>query len=139
MGCLVNGVGRPRLRPGEVGDPWVVEVIDKETGTVTGYQARVRVRDRDGRVRQVTATRRTKGAARRALNSRLAQRSDPGAVGVVGGMSVAQLGEYWMKRAAKGKLRHRRKDKAGAVRSRHRRSLPTEALLTTRSFRRSAG
>jgi integrase len=89
---------RHRLRPGERGDVWVTDVIDRETGEVLGHQARVRVRDRDGRVRQVSARAATKGAARRALDRKLELRSDPGSVGVVRGMTVKDLGEYWMKR-----------------------------------------
>jgi len=94
----MSGSRRHRLRPGESGDPWIVEVVDRETGEVRGYQASVRVRDRDGRVRQVSASGSTKGAARRALDRRLGLRSDPGAVGVVRGMTVKDLGEYWIGR-----------------------------------------
>lgn len=94
----MSSARRHRLRPGEHGDPWVVPVIDSQTGEVVAQQARVRVRDRDGRVRQVSARAATKGGARRALDRKLALRSDPGAIGVVRGMTVKDLGEYWLKR-----------------------------------------
>lgn len=94
----MSGTRRHRLRPGEMGDPWIVDIKDPETGEVTGHQARVRVRDRDGVVRQVSAQARTKGAARRALDRRLGLRSDPGAVGVLRGMTVRELGDYWIAR-----------------------------------------
>jgi integrase len=87
--------GRPRLALGEQG----------EIGYKTTRQqvvARVVIRDTDGRRRDVTATAATKGAAKRALERRLAQRRPAARVGVLPTMSVRELGQYWLDRRAGG-------------------------------------
>lgn len=60
------------------------------------WQARARLRDRDGRVREVSATADSKGAARRALVRRLAARRDPGTSGVTADMTVDTLASFWL-------------------------------------------
>ena len=58
------------------------------------WQARARVRD--GRVREVSATADSKGAARRALVRRLGARRDPGTTGVTTEMTVETLASFWL-------------------------------------------
>ncbi|WP_159081505.1 tyrosine-type recombinase/integrase [Nocardioides sediminis] len=60
------------------------------------WQARARVRDRDGRVREVSATADSKGAARRALVRRLEVRRDPVTAGVTADMTVETLASFWL-------------------------------------------
>jgi len=80
---------RPRLEPGSHGEPWVV-------GTTSGFRAVVRVRDRDGRVREVTASATTKGAALRNLRSKLESRRAPNSYGVRSDMTMSELGVFWL-------------------------------------------
>lgn len=97
--------GRPRLAPGEHGEPWV------ERAGQTKYAARVRVRGRDGRIREVSARATTKGAALRELNRRLEQRqsaTNTVSLGVVATMTVADLGAYWLQHRARHGLQRRR-------------------------------
>ncbi len=92
---------RPRLAPGETGEVWVQETRGGR------WQARVRVRDRDGRVREVTATGDSKSAARRALTRRLSTRSQPTTTGVTAEMSIEALAAFWMShRQAHGRTGH---------------------------------
>lgn len=81
-----------RLAPGEHGQPWTTQ---RPNGRM---RATVRVRGRDGRVRQLTATERTKGAALRALQRKLnAWRPEASAIGVKPAMTVDELSAYWLK------------------------------------------
>jgi integrase len=96
-------IGRPRLAPGEHGDPWIVALPNGR------YRAVVRVRDRDGRVREVTATADTKGGAKRALLRKLKGRSTTTSFGVTSNTSIEQLGGFWLEhRARTGNARSRR-------------------------------
>ena len=85
-------MSQPRLAPGEHGQPWTTK---RPNGR---WRATVRVRGRDGRVRQLTATEDTKGAALRALQRKLtAWRPETSANGVKPAMTVDELSEYWLK------------------------------------------
>lgn len=97
-GCLM---GRPRLAPGESGDAWVVLRADGR------YQARCRVRDIDGRVREVSALGATEGDAKREMQRRLDARRCPSATtGVRSEMTLDQLGGHWIRhRQRHGKAR----------------------------------
>ncbi|MEO7846161.1 MAG: site-specific integrase [Nocardioides sp.] len=83
-------MGRARLAPGETGEPWFVELADGR------IQARVRVRGRDGRLREVSAISTSKSAARRALQRRADARQGTGSVGVTPDMTLDQLAEHWL-------------------------------------------
>lgn len=77
-------MSNPRLGPGEHGQPWTTK---RPNGRI---RATVRVRGRDGRVRQLTATEDTKGAALRALQRKLnAWRPEASANGVKPAMTAA--------------------------------------------------
>lgn len=93
---------RPRLAPGEKGQPWVVE---RGPGR---FRAVVRVRDRDGRVREVTATAATKGAALRALDRKLLDRSPTAPTGVRATMTLDELAEHWLEHKRRHGLARRR-------------------------------
>lgn len=82
--------GRPGLGIGEHGEIWV-----KPNGR-GAFTARTRVRDLDGRVRDVTATDASRGAAHRALQRKLESRTPPTASGVTASMTIETLGEYWL-------------------------------------------
>ena len=70
------------------------------------WLARVQVRDVDGRVRSVRVTDRTKGAAARKLERRLADRVDPTITGVAPDMTFEVLAAFWLRhRRDHGKLR----------------------------------
>lgn len=101
-----GSVGRPRLAPGEHGEPWIQQVGPGK------YAAKARVRGRDGRVREVSARGATKGAALRALHRRLDTGQTSGAttpsLGVVPTMSVRDLGAYWLQHRARHGLQRRR-------------------------------
>jgi integrase len=91
---------RPRPNIGEHGD---VHTWQRQDGR---WQARVQVRDADGRLRQVACLGPSKGAARRALQRRLDLRRDPSVDGVHVDMTVSDLAAYWLAhRAAHGKSR----------------------------------
>lgn len=95
-------MGRPRLAPGETGQPWTIKL---ETGS---HRAVVRVRDRDGRVREVTASHATKSGALRALQRKLEDRLPPTAVGVQPSTTLSELGAIWLQhRAQTGHARRR--------------------------------
>lgn len=82
--------GRPGLAVGEHGDIWI-------RPTAAGrFQARTRVRDRDGRRRDATATGDTRGSAKRALERRLAERLPQSVVGLTSSMTVEQAAAFWM-------------------------------------------
>lgn len=83
-------IGRPPLEPGKHGE---ITVRSNDSGR---FVARVRVRDRDGTVRQVTASGATKGAARRELEKRLSKRVPPSVTGLSGSMTVAEAGAFWL-------------------------------------------
>lgn len=92
--------GRPGLEVGKHGDIWTV------ANGRGGWQARTRVRDQDGRVREVTATGQTKGAAKRALEAKLVPRTPPTAHGVTPDLTLEQLGELWLEhRARSGRVK----------------------------------
>ena len=96
-------IGRPRLAPGEHGDPWIVALPNGR------FRAVVRVRDRDGRVREVTATADTKGGAKRALLRKVEGRSTTTSFGVTANTSIEELGAFWLEhRARTGNARSRR-------------------------------
>jgi integrase/predicted DNA-binding transcriptional regulator AlpA len=96
-------IGRPRLAPGEHGDTWVVALPNGR------FRAVVRVRDRDGRVREVTATADTKGGAKRALMRKVEGRSTTTSIGVTANTSIEELGAFWLEhRARTGNARSRR-------------------------------
>ena len=70
------------------------------------WLARVQVRDIDGRVRSVRVSDRTKGAATRKLERRLADRSDPTITGVTPNMAFEVLAGIWLQhRRDHGKIR----------------------------------
>lgn len=95
-------MGRPRLAPGETGQPWTVEL------TGGGHRAVVRVRDRDGRVREVSASHTTKSGALRALQRKLESRLPPTAVGVQPSTTLSELGTIWLQhRTQTGHARRR--------------------------------
>lgn len=100
-------VGRPRLAPGEHGEPWVQRLDGGK------FVARVRVRNRDGRARELSARGTTKGAALRELNRRLEARQQTTATefGVQATMTISELGVYWLQH----RVRHGLDGKAGAV------------------------
>lgn len=91
---------RPGLAPGEHGEIWV------KPAQGNGYVARVRVRDRDGRVRDVTSSGPSKGAAKRALERRLAQRTTPTDLGIRPTMTIETAAGFWLEQ----------REKSGAVR-----------------------
>lgn len=94
---------RQRLMPGEHGDFWIADLPNGR------FRAVVRVRDRDGHVREVSATGDTKGAAKRALKRKLETRHAPTAFGLTADMTIEQLGEFWLThRAQTGHSRSRR-------------------------------
>jgi integrase len=66
------------------------------------------VRDRDGRVREVTATAATKGAALRALDRKLLDRSPTAPTGVRATMTLDELAEFWMEHKRRHGLARRR-------------------------------
>jgi len=72
----------------------------------------VRVRDRDGQVREVTASADTRGAARRALARRLDSRRDPTATGVTADMTIETLAAFWLTH----RQTHGRARQSGALR-----------------------
>jgi len=97
-------VGRPRLAPGERGEPWVQQIGPNK------FAARVRIRGRDGRIHEVSARGTTKGAALRELTRRVDQRqaTQVGApVGVVPNMTLTELGDYWLQHRARHGLERR--------------------------------
>jgi integrase len=94
---------RPRLAPGEHGDPWLVALPNGR------FRAVVRVRDRDGRAREVSATGDTKGAAKRALMRKVQTRNAPTTFGVTANMTIEDLGKFWLAhRSRTGNARSRR-------------------------------
>ncbi|WP_170219389.1 site-specific integrase [Nocardioides litoris] len=97
--------GRPRLAPGgEHGEPWTERL---KNGT---YRARVRLRDRDGKAREVTARATTKSGALRELQRRIDARQQvvTSQQGVTANMTVADLGAYWLQhRSRPGRQRSR--------------------------------
>lgn len=101
-------VGRPRLAPGEHGEPWTTQIAPGK------YVAKARVRERDGRVRELSARGATKGAALRELQRRLTDRNTntttgaSTAVGVTASMTVADLGVYWLRHRERHGLHRRR-------------------------------
>lgn len=105
-GNVGRAVGRPRLAPGEHGEPWVQVLASGK------YAAKARVRGRDGRLREVSARGATKGAALRELNRRLETGRDNGSavpsLGVVPAMTVRDLGAYWLEHRARHGLQRRR-------------------------------
>jgi hypothetical protein len=78
---------------GEAGKRWTRPVPGGEQ-----WLAAVWVRDLDGRRRLVQARRPGRRAAEQALDERLAQRRPLGFRGVEPQLTVAELGEYWMRR-----------------------------------------
>lgn len=84
-------MGQPRLGLGEQGEPWVTQRPDGR------WQARVRIRDLDGRVREVSAIGTGKQSARRALVTALERRNTRSRTLVVSGaMTMEALAVYWM-------------------------------------------
>ncbi len=77
-----------------------------------GWQARVRIRDVDGRVREATALGDTKGAAERALKRRLAARRPVVPSEIRASMTIDDLGRFWLQHREK----HGKKGKKGALR-----------------------
>lgn len=94
--------GRPGLLIGEHG-----QVTVRPNG-LGGFKARTRVRDQDGRVREVTATGATRGQAKRTLERRLTARTPVAVAGLTASMTMEQASAYWLK--------HR--ERSGLVRSR---------------------
>ncbi|WP_370289055.1 tyrosine-type recombinase/integrase [Nocardioides sp.] len=73
-----------------------------------GYMARTRVRDRDGRTREVTATGKTKGSAERALKAKLEVRRPSTPAGLQGSMTMTAAADYWFDyRASTGRAGQR--------------------------------
>jgi hypothetical protein len=70
------------------------------------WLARVQLRDIDGRVRSIRVRDRTKGAATRKIERRLAERVDPTMTGVTAAMTFETLAEVWIQhRRDHGKVR----------------------------------
>lgn len=111
--------GRPGLAPGERGEPWLTPLPNG------GFQARQRVRDRDGRVREVTATKPTRGAALRELQKRVDSRQAPTTFGVSAHMRVDELATYWLEQRTKTGL----EAKSGALRPQTLAAYATEVRL----------
>ena len=82
--------GRPGLAIGQHG---TVMVTPNGRG---GFEARTRVRDQDGRVREATATGSTRGAARRALERRLESRVPAVSTGITAAMTIEEAVNYWL-------------------------------------------
>lgn len=106
-------MGRPPLPVGTWGE---ITVTALPSG---GYRARARYRDHDGRTRQVERRGPTKGAARRALTSHLAERTTPAADELTASTRVKSVSEIWMDE--NGKL-------AAATRRRYREVLDDHVL-----------
>ena len=60
------------------------------------FRARVRVRDKDGEVREVTAVATTKGAAERALRAKLVDRASPTYQLITADTRISKLAEHWL-------------------------------------------
>jgi hypothetical protein len=84
-----------RIPVGEVGERWT-RPVPASDGDL--WLAAVWVRDLDGRRRLVQARRPGRRAAEVALEARLAERRPLGFRGVEPQVTVAELGEYWMRR-----------------------------------------
>ena len=84
-------MARQRIPIGGMGEVYVASLVDGR------FRARVQVRDGDGRLRIVSAVGATKGAARRALDRRLSDRTQPSAESVRPSMSVEELGRFWLR------------------------------------------
>lgn len=99
-------VGRPRLAPGEHGEPWVQQLAPGK------YVAKVRLRERDGRVRELSARAPTKGASLRELTRRLdakqAAAFATAPMGVQPSMTLTALGAYWFQHRARHGLQRKR-------------------------------
>lgn len=136
-------MARGRLEIGKTGDVWYTEhpahpravrayERDRQEGKSakppkTRWQARCRVRDQDGRIREVSATGETKGAAKRALERRLEARRDPASgrngdlprAEVHDRMTVAELAAYWLEhkpmKAVRGDKSRRLSDSTLAI------------------------
>lgn len=96
--------GRPRMSPGEQGKPWT-----ERLGNGT-YRARVRLRGRDGKTREMSARAATKSGALRELQRRLDDRQEVVVTpqGVTANQTVAELAAYWLAhRARPGRQRSR--------------------------------
>lgn len=95
-------IGRPGLGIGEHGNIWT-----RPNGKGS-YVARTRLRDRDGRIREVTATGASRGMAARLLRQRLAARGTSVGVGLTAAMTLESASAYWLQhRARTGLLRRR--------------------------------
>lgn len=80
-----------------------IRVVQQDDGR---WLARTQVRDLDGRVRSVRVTDKTKGAAGRRLERRLADRIDPTATGVTSATTFETLARVWLEhRRDHGKAR----------------------------------
>lgn len=94
-------MGRPPLPVGTWG-------AVRTEPTPTGYRARARFRDFDGRTREIERTRRTKGAARSAVTAALAERTAPAGDTITSTTRLHAATEIWQdeKRAQRdaGKL-----------------------------------
>ena len=82
--------GRPPLAPGERG-----RVATKQLGPGK-FQARVVLRDLDGRRRDLTVTAKSRDAALRAMEARLKVRTSPTVMGITATMTVDELCDFWL-------------------------------------------
>lgn len=94
--------GRPGLAVGEHGD---VSIKPNGRG---GFKARTRVRGRDGRIREVTATGENRGAAKRALQRRLETSASSVSTGITAGMTMEQAVDFWLAHRQRSGLVRRR-------------------------------
>ena len=88
-------MGRPPMKVGARG-PVSVKELPKTGAGVRRWRAVVRVRDRDGVIRQVTAHGPTQTKARQALEEALAERSGPNSGLLNGDTRYRVLAEMWM-------------------------------------------
>ena len=82
--------GRPPLAPGERG-----RVTTKQLGP-NKFQARVVLRELDGRRRDLTVTAKSREAAQRLMEARLKERTAPSIMGITATMTVDELCDYWL-------------------------------------------
>ena len=82
--------GRPPTTVGTYGNLQVSQIGEGR------FQARTRVRDTDGVLRQVTARGTTAAAAKRALREKLLDRTPPSQHAITASTSVSKLAQMWL-------------------------------------------
>jgi len=84
------GGGRP---PTDLGTWGEVRTRQVRPGV---FRSRTRIRDRDGILRQVTATGTTSSAAQRALRNKLVDRVTPGRESITAATTISKLADVWL-------------------------------------------